>query len=91
MITIDSISWKDKVSEPLLSRYEYAIGSNDATSHRVVLNCQGDLSRFPDEIEVLSVIDGWVQAQIYMPQLPHLASMTEVLSVSLHIYPQPAG
>ena len=90
MITTESLNWREKVSESLMNRYENAIGSNDGTFHRVMLNYQGDLSRFPKDIEVLSVIDGWVQSQIRMSQLPHLASLNEVLCVNLHAYPRTA-
>ena len=86
MITIENLTWKDKVSDSLMDLYEHSLSSLADKPLRILVDYQGDLRRFPDEIEVLSVIDGWIQVQICLSQLPYLASMNEVLSVSLHAF-----
>ena len=88
MITIENQTWKEKVSDSLMDLYEHTRNSVADRPHRIMLNYQGDLRKLPDEIEVLSVIDGWVQIQIYLTQLPDLASMHEVLSLSNHAFLQ---
>ena len=83
MITIENLTWRNKVSDSLFELYEQALISGDRRPYSLFLDYQGDLRRLPDEIEVLSVIDSWIQVYVDMPQLPLLAEMKEVLLVSL--------
>mgnify|MGYP001816112460 CR=1 FL=1 len=85
MITIENLTWRNKVSDCLFEQYEQALTSGDIGRYSLMLDYQGDLRRLPDEIEVLSVIDSWIKVYIGMPQLPLLAEMNEVQKISLPV------
>jgi hypothetical protein len=83
MITIESLGWREKVSDALLHLYSQALANGDGQIHQIVVDYKGDIKRFPDEVEVLSVIDGCLQVNIRMPDLPLLASKSEISRLQL--------
>ena len=71
------------MSDSLLHVYNRSITTGDETIYKVVLDYKGDLSTFPEEIEILSLIDDWLHIGISMPDLPSLASKQEIRSLNL--------
>jgi hypothetical protein len=83
MIAIESLGWREKVSDALLHLYNQALANGDGQVYQIVVDYKGDIKRFPDEVEVLSVIDGCLQVNIRMPDLPLLASLGEISRLQL--------
>jgi hypothetical protein len=83
MKTIESFSWRDKVTPSLLRRYDEAIASQNHLAEQVILEYWGNFSTLHLEVEILAAIDQQLQVSIALSQLPDLASCNRIKTIKL--------
>ena len=70
----------------LLKRYDEAIGRQHHLAQQVVLEYRGSFGTLPLDVEILAAFDHQLQINIQLVELPALASIKRIKTVTLPYY-----